>query len=220
MPDTVAALIDTPDEELLDLIDSLLDDLAPLFIRDPGDLPAGRRRALLAMLAYHPRSAADYLSAAQIVGHTRLGITLMREAADPATPQAMRLQMTSRIQSLSRTAAQVETMMVRRHKRELAEAEAATVAPPGPPADAALPQSDPDFEAMLRATNAMVARASLSAAPDQPAQQLDHMTAPLLPTASERAWADAETSETPWQNSSAMPLPGLIPAETRPPLPG
>lgn len=217
MPDTITVLPDESGDVLLELLETLLDDLAPLFVRDPDRLQAGRRLALHAILAYHPRNEADCLSAAQIVAHARMSLALMREATDPATPQAMRVRMTGRAQSLSRSAAQVEAVMERRRKRReadaKAEAEAASAAAPDLLADGPdSPRQDPEFEAMLQAVSEMVAngRAPIASTPVSGAT--------TLPAAFEDRWPDAAASDASWRDGAAMPAAGAGPLAVQTPL--
>ncbi|MFO1023872.1 MAG: hypothetical protein U1E70_01705 [Acetobacteraceae bacterium] len=129
------------DPDGIAMLQGVINDLAPLFVSDPEQRDAGRRMALRAVLRHRPVCEADFLSAAQAVAHGRVSLTLIRDAADPATAPAERRQLISQAQQASRTANQMEAAMQRRRKLAQAEARSAepqrAEPPPGVPGGSA-----------------------------------------------------------------------------------
>ena len=109
-----------PDATFAEQLEAILDDLAPLFIRDPARPDAGRRLARQAVLSYQPTCDADLLSIGQIVMASKTSMALLREVAVFEMMPTERAQLIAKAQTLSRTASQVETVMERRRKRQAA----------------------------------------------------------------------------------------------------
>jgi len=108
------------DAAFAEQLEATLDDLAPLFTRDPARSDLGRRLALRAIMSYAPACDADLLSIGQVIAISKTTLALLRQAADPDQPHRERMQSITRAQSLSRSAMLVEGALDRRRQRQAA----------------------------------------------------------------------------------------------------
>jgi hypothetical protein len=120
-----------PTTDLLDpLLCQVADRIAPLFETGRADKADARATAISALLAYDPKSRADFVNIARILAFSIASLVALGLAAAEDLPPAQRMRYFGRANALNRSADQTERTMLQRRREQHANPPAPVAATP------------------------------------------------------------------------------------------